>query len=75
MTVLSHDVEEEVKGEHLPWMLMIERSDLDEAQGSNDDALVFGISKFIKNIVNAKYSMAKDSLCFSRAIDSIKAQY
>lgn len=68
MTVLSHDVEEEeeVKGEHLPWMLMIERSDLEEAQGSNDDdddALVFAIRKLIKNIVNAKYSMAKDSLC------------
>lgn len=58
--MLSHDVEEEeeeVKGEHLPWMLMIERSDLEEAQGSNDDdddALVFAIRKLIKNIVNAK---------------------
>lgn len=69
MTVLSHDAEEEeeVKGEHLPWMLMIERSDLEEAQGSNDDddddAFVFAIRKLIKNIVNAKYSMAKDYLC------------
>lgn len=52
---------------------MTERSDLEEAQGSND-ALVFETRKAIKNI-NAK-SMAKDSVFNSAglALDSITAQ-